>query len=169
MALNTEPFSPPEPWSKVRDWFLEHVPNGERSFTDILEQGDAPGEVLDYCRVRLAYTEHWMSDEAAKDRPITRDPVGPAIRLFDGPWIRPAPWGPVVNVVEADFPVEDEPGMLYRRTALPWRTYEALIEKGAEEDLRRLAGAIYEFIDLDQRARRMLVEVTRGLEEKYDI
>lgn len=168
MALNLERYSPPEPWPKVRDWFFEHVPNAERSFKDILEQGDAPGEVLDYCRVRIAYHERWMSDEAAKDRPITRDPVGPRVRLFDGPWIWPAPWhsNALPHVIEADIK-DEERGDFVRYSALTWPTYEELIEKGDEEGLRRLAAAFYERINVERRGREMLVELINELRAKH--
>lgn len=157
--MDTSGYCPPEPSAEVNAWF-ETSP--EMTFTGVLEAGDAPPGVLAYCRARVAYHEHWMSDENAKNRPITVNVIDAgSYRLFDGPWIHYRDERAHL-VVDAFF--EEGEGLVLKR-ALPMETYQALIAAGDEVGCRRLAAAIYEARELHQRANRMLAGLTLDLGE----
>jgi hypothetical protein len=165
--VNTEQFKLPEPsgadlpiidsWSKANP---VAVPIDE-----ILESGDAPPEVLEHLRECQAYMARWMSDEFARDRPITRDPSRPRIRLFDGPWIGDMGFRDTVpSVMEAD--VEDGDDLV--RIVWPvWDTYEKAIAADDEEGCRRIAAAIYEYINCEKRMRRALVLTLQDVGQKF--
>lgn len=131
----------------------------------VLDTGDAPPLVLAYFRRRLEHRKAW--DEGAKNRPFSHHPDSPAVRLFDGPWIshihnRNA----VPEALEANFPVDGEEHVLERRVALIWPTYQKLMDAEDEEGCRKMAAAIYKFIEMKTTADRMLVVVAHTLDSQ---
>ena len=159
--MNTEIYSPPEtPTSpEIEAWNKAH-PDAVM-IDEILECGDAPVEMLEHLRERKAYMARWLSDEFARDRPLTRCPTSFGIRFFDGPWIGSVFRRAIIpDVMEANI---ERDGEMVRVTALIWDTYEKLMEAGNEEGCRRMAAALYEHINAEERTRATLVKLANEL------
>ena len=138
---------------------------GAFSFEAVLETGDAPPEVLEVCRQRIEHRADW--EAGAKDRPFSFAPVvsmRAKMRLFDGPWF---PVGAISDAVEANVPIPFNPRlgiepMFERHTALPWKALEDLAWAKDEQSCRRIAAAVYEYLELRERAARVLVHTVNN-------
>jgi len=150
-------------------------PGDAWSYAAVLETRDAPPEVLDFCERRLAHREEW--EAGAKDRPITVEPQVSAygrVRLFDGPWIDARA---IPGAVEANFPIElpiseaigfpSEAKVYMRHVATPWEALEELAQADDEEGCRRVAAAMYEYLELRGLAARTLVGTVNDEQKRH--
>lgn len=155
---------PPEPPTDAATWFTKYSEPGV-TLDSILQSGDAPPFVLKYIEERLAHREQW--EAGAKDRPYTFDhSTGmPRRRLFDGGWISSSIGNPTLpSVIEATFEIDG--GLTLKKCAAVWDVYEKAIEKGDEEACRRIAGAIYEWLEIRGGVDRMLVAAVLEMDAK---
>lgn len=140
----------PEPGAAVRRWAQG------RSMDEInalLESGDAPADALAFWEARKRWKAEW--DAAAKDRPWECEELGGGVRLFGGRWI-----GREEFISHLGFDAASA-----RFGDMQWAeclgTYGDLARAGRMDDCRRVAAAMYEYIDMREQAQRLLVGTLR--------
>lgn len=140
----------PQPGSAVTAWAQG------RSMDEInalLESGDAPAEALAFWEARKAWRAEW--DAAAKDRPWESGEFSDTIRFFGGPWIDR----------EVFFAHLGHDAASARFGDVQWcerlSTYGDLARAGRMDDCRRVAAAMYSYIDMREQAQRLLVGTLR--------
>ena len=140
--------------------------------TAVAETRDAPPLVLEWIDARLEHRREW--ELGAKDRAFTVEPQVSAygrVRLFDGDWFdaRAVPGAVEANFeVEANGLVEPSDAKVYMRyVAVPWEALEELAQAGDEQGCRRIAAAIYEYLELRGRAARTLVGTVNAEQKRH--
>jgi hypothetical protein len=145
-------FSMPPMPNRVLHW-IDKRPEGQAlSAEELLREGDAPEYVLAFAQKVVDQRAEW--EAGAKDRPYTHDLMMNRIQLFGGKWISKLAF-PLC--VEGTFPGE-KPEQEVRHVEQVMEAYDSLISEGNEEGCRQLAGSIYEWMELRERADRMLCQ-----------
>lgn len=139
---------PLEPTRKERIALEEFQPSSLPQGTIDAEQVDGP--LKSYVERCSAWHAEW--EAYAKHRPLSYDMESNRVRMFDGRWINPR----LAFDVTADLD-----GSKYRYLVM--QTYAELASKSDIEKCRKLANAIYEYIDMTERAQRLLVGTVREL------
>jgi len=164
-------FNPPAATDAEADAFGASASSFAGVSTQMLHKTrDASPECLAYVdRVEAARAE-WIA--GTKDRPITHSCDSTVrIRLFDGPWIYGVHRLPF-HVVEANYdmgPAEELGERVWERRIEPiWETYGKLVEADDEEGCRKLASAIYEFLQMQGATDRLLCTAGREARERWE-
>jgi hypothetical protein len=127
-------------------------------WAELLENRDAPDAVLEYAQCVINAEKDW--EDGAKDRPYSRRPDSYATRLFDGPTFIDQY---LSKRVYALFPTMDGEDLV---SVDPWGVYADLIARDDEAGCRKLAAALYEWMQTHDRVDAMLVRVCNELKEK---
>jgi hypothetical protein len=152
---------------------IEPPPSEVRAWLDLtIQQGEllpsskglaAPEHVLGWLRGREEIIANWK--DGAKDRPVTFDDSNacPRMRLFDGRWLLRRRES-IPDALEATCGQDDE---LYSVVAPIWSTYQVAIEHDDEESCRKLAAAIYAWLDAKNEVDLALVQVALKVCDRY--
>jgi hypothetical protein len=148
---------------------IEPPPSEVRAWLDLtIQQGEllpsskglaAPEHVLGWLRGREEIIANWK--DGAKDRPVTFDcgfSLSQVMRLFDGRWISARE-----SIPDALEATSDE----LRLVAPIWSTYQVAIKHDDEESCRKLAAAIYAWLDAKNEVDLALVQVALKVCDRY--
>lgn len=153
----------PEPSDAVMDWLEERFPN-KLFLLDEIEalRGDMPDDV----RAWLNAWQQWLTENVAwrKQQPLDFDRETPRWRMFGGRWLSWRSRGRAQNLTYPVGMVDGAELFECYTVAFVERMRQMIAAGVPLDDLKRVAGAIYDWYAQQERIDRDLAEVLRATE-----